>query len=153
MTIEPPETDEYGVLVHDLREGRRLVAAVEIVSPANKDRPKHRRAFVAMCAALIRARVALVIVDIVTNRQFNLYRDVMTFLDNPADESPEDGIYASACRALANGEGAWHFEAWEQPLAVGAALPTLPLWLTEDLAVPLDLESTYEATCRSLRIR
>jgi hypothetical protein len=31
-------------------------------------------------------------------------------------------------------------------------LPCLPLWLTEDLAVPLDLEASYEQTCRDLRI-
>ena len=31
-------------------------------------------------------------------------------------------------------------------------LPCLPLWLTEDLAVPLDLEASYEQTCRDLRV-
>jgi hypothetical protein len=31
-------------------------------------------------------------------------------------------------------------------------LPTLPLWLTEDFAIPLDLEASYEQTCRDLRI-
>src|SRR5262245_61846739 len=33
------EQYEYEVLVHDQSRGRTLVAAVEIVSPANKDRP------------------------------------------------------------------------------------------------------------------
>jgi hypothetical protein len=28
----------------------------------------------------------------------------------------------------------------------------LPLWLSEELAVPLDLEASYEQTCRDLRI-
>jgi len=37
-------------------------------------------------------------------------------------------------------------------LAVGRPLPTLPLWLAADLAVPLGLEPTYEETCRVLRI-
>jgi hypothetical protein len=31
-------------------------------------------------------------------------------------------------------------------------LPTLPLRLADDLAVPLDLEASYEETCRFLRI-
>ena len=46
-----PSMDEYEVRVYDTGLGRRLVAAVEIVSPANKDRPEHRRTFVAKCAA------------------------------------------------------------------------------------------------------
>ena len=44
------------------------------------------------------------------------------------------------------------FETWAYPLVVGQPLPTLPLWLTEDLAVSLDLEASYEDTCRVLRI-
>jgi len=35
---------------------------------------------------------------------------------------------------------------------VGQPLPLLPLWLAENLAVPLELEATYEETCRILRI-
>lgn len=38
------------------------------------------------------------------------------------------------------------------PLMLGQPLPTLPLWLAENLAVPLELELSYEETCRSLRI-
>ncbi len=47
---------------------------------------------------------------------------------------------------------AWLVEAWEHTLTVGQPLPTLPLWLADDLAIPLDLEQTYEDTCRVLRI-
>jgi hypothetical protein len=37
-------------------------------------------------------------------------------------------------------------------MALAHPLPTLPLWLTEDHAIPLDLEASYEQTCRYLRI-
>src|SRR5262249_36608839 len=47
------DLDEYGVRIYDTKRSRRLVAAIEIVSPANKDRRQHRRAFVAKCAALL----------------------------------------------------------------------------------------------------
>src|SRR5215207_3920258 len=49
LTLETdlPEQDEYEVRVYDARRGRHLVAAIEIVSPSNKDRPESRRAFVA----------------------------------------------------------------------------------------------------------
>ena len=43
-------------------------------------------------------------------------------------------------------------DAWPYPLALRQPLPTVPLWLTYDLAVPLELEATYEAACKSLRI-
>ena len=39
-----PDVGEYEVRVYDTKRGHRLVAAIEIVSPANKDRPEHRRA-------------------------------------------------------------------------------------------------------------
>ena len=48
--------------------GARLVAAIELVSPANKDRAAHRRAF-ATCASHLCQGVGLVIVDIVTSWQ------------------------------------------------------------------------------------
>ena len=51
IATDLPAPDEYEVRVYDDKHGRRLVAAIEIVSPSNKDRPEHRRAFVAKCAA------------------------------------------------------------------------------------------------------
>jgi hypothetical protein len=29
-----------------------------------------------------------------------------------------------------------------------AVLPTLPIWVSPDLMIPLELEATYEETCR-----
>jgi hypothetical protein len=148
-----PALDEYEVCVYDTKSGRRLVAEVEIVSPAYKDRPEHRRAFVAKCAALLQEHVCVAIVDLVTTRTSNLYGDLLE-LFGQADPSLADGpppLYAVACR-WARGGGAWLLEAWAHPLALGRPLPTLPLWLADNLAVPLELEPTYEETCRILRI-
>src|SRR5262249_2502662 len=64
------DPDEYEVRVYDAQRGRRLVAAVEIISPANKDRPESRVQFVAKCAALLRQHVSVVLVDLVTAREF-----------------------------------------------------------------------------------
>ncbi len=44
-------------------------------------------------------------------------------------------------------------ELWPEELRVGAGLPTLPLWIGENEAVPLDLEASYVAACELLRIR
>src|SRR5271170_1187296 len=72
-----PAQDEYEVRVYDERHGRRLVAAIELVSPANKDRPEHRRAFAAKCAAFLQNQVSVTIVDLVTVRADNLYAELL----------------------------------------------------------------------------
>lgn len=149
--------DEYEVRIHDTRRGRRLVAAVELVSPANKDRPEHRRAFVAKCAAMLQQQVSVTIVDLVTIRDNNLYGDLLDLIGqaDPALADKPPAIYAVACRATKTqpqpGQG-WQLETWLHPLAIGQPLPTLPLWLTDTLSIPLDLEESYEETCKALRI-
>jgi hypothetical protein len=153
VATDLPAPDEYEVRVYDSRRGRSLVAAVEIVSPANKDRPDHRRAFVAKCAALLQNRVSVTILDLVTTRNFNLYRELLELIGqaDPSLEPEPPPLYAVACRGTRKG-GAWLLEAWAQTLTLGQPLPTLPLWLADNLAVPLDLEESYEETCRVLRI-
>jgi hypothetical protein len=42
---------------------------------------------------------------------------------------------------------------WHEPLAVGRPLPTLPLWLTGGLCLPVELGATYERTCVEQRVQ
>lgn len=153
VATDPPDQYAYEVRVFDTWRDRRLVAAVEIVSPGNKDRPESRRAFVTKCAALLQQRVSVVIVDLVTTRQFNLYGDLLESIGqaDPALAPEPPPLYAAACRWTRRDE-AWHFESWLHPLALGQPLPTLPLWLADNFAVPLELEASYEETCRIFRL-
>jgi hypothetical protein len=148
------EQYEYEVLVYDQSRGRLLVAAVEIVSPANKDRVENRRIFVAKCAALLQKGVCVSVVDLVTTRRFNLYADLLELIGqcDPAIASAAPAIYAATCRGRSIAARS-RVETWAHPLVVGQALPTLPVWLSDTLAVPLDLEASYEEACRALRIR
>ena len=153
VATDLPEQDEYEVRVYDNKRGQRLVAAIEIVSPANKDRPEHRRAFVAKCAALLQKLVSVTIIDLVTTRNFNLYADLMELIGQ-ADSSlgvEPPPLYAVACRGAKQGD-AWLLETWFHTLALGQPLPTLPLWLADNLSIPLELEACYEETCCALRI-
>jgi hypothetical protein len=148
-----PDYDEYEVRIFDAQRGRHLVAAIEIVSPANKDRPEHRNIFVAKCAALLQKGVAISIIDFVTVRRINLYSELLKFIghaDPTFGEFPPP-LYAASCRWTAKAERTTH-EAWSHELVIGRALPTLPLWLRRDLVVPLDLESSYEQACKDLWI-
>lgn len=153
VETELPDDDEYEVRIYDAERGRTLVAAIEIVSPANKDRPEKRNAFVGKCAALLRNGVAVSLVDLVTVRQFNLYAELMTFLGHPDGSlGPEPpAVYAASCRWLCKSNRAV-LETWTHPLTIGQPLPTLPLWLTDTHSVPLDLERSYEQACEDLSI-
>jgi hypothetical protein len=148
------EQYDYEVLIYDQSRGRTLVAAVEIVSPANKDRSDNRRAFVAKCAALVQQRVCVSIVDLITTRQFNLYAELLALIgySDPALGPAPPAIYAATCRGRKIGERP-RLEIWAYPLIVGTTMPTLPIWLRDDQAISLDLEASYEETCRVLRIR
>jgi hypothetical protein len=144
---------EYEVRIYDARLARRLVAAIEIVCPANKDRPEHRNRFVAKCAALLQEGIAVSIIDLVTVLPFNLYVELLAFIghDDPTLGAKPPRIYAATCRAVDETERTM-LQAWSYALTLGQPLPTLPLWLSGELAVPLDLDESYETTCRDLRI-
>jgi Protein of unknown function (DUF4058) len=158
VAMDLPDVDEYEVRVYeDDKHERRLVAAVEIVSPANKDRPENRRLFVAKCAELLRRQVSVTLVDLVTTRQGNLYADLLELIgrSDPSLAPMPPSTYAAACRWRHLGvppRNPPRLETWTHTLAIGQPLPTLPLWLSENLAVPLELEASYEETCRVLRI-
>ena len=155
LLVDSDLTDqyEYEVLVYDHERGRRLVAAVEIVSPANKDRPENRRAFVTKCAALLQQGVSVSIVDLVTTRHFNLYTELLTSLNrsDPAFAPPPPSTYAVTCRCFKLRPNS-KLAIWAHPLVIGQSLPALPIWLTDELRVSLDLEASYEDACRVLRI-
>lgn len=151
LDTDLPEPAEYEVHIYTQDEFR-LVAAVELVSPSNKDRSTSRRSFVNKCESLLKKDVCVTIVDLVTNCTANLYGDLLDELDAPRTAVSNSLLYAVTCRGLRSGSR-WRLESWEHELTLGAALPTLPLWLTPDLMVPLELDATYEEACRSLRIR
>ncbi len=151
LDTDAPTPPEYEARVYDVRHGRRLVAAVEIVSPGNKDRPESREAFVSKCHALLQQDVCVAIVDLVTERQSNLYAELAARMGAAPPAIAKSGIYAVSCRGI-TARGRWRVEEWEHELAIGSALPTLPLWLTDSFSVPLELEASYEDTCRGLRI-
>jgi hypothetical protein len=153
IVTDLPDQDVYEVRVYDEKRHCRLVAAVEIVSPANKDRPEHRRAFVTKCAGLLQQRVSVVIVDVVTIRTQNLYGELLDIIggSDPSLSPEPPPLYVAACRLRKRSDD-WLLETWAQPQDLGRPLPTVPLWLTDSLAVPLDLDESYEQSCSILAI-
>jgi hypothetical protein len=147
------DTDTFEVQVRD-KTRRRLVAAVELVSPANKDRATHRRDFAVKCASYLRQHISVIVIDVVTERRDNLHGELMQLLALPTElfEAGAFPLYAVAYRLKIQMEEQ-RLELWPEELQVGATLPTLPLWIGEEEAVPLDLEASYLAACELLRIQ
>lgn len=100
---------------------------------------------------MLQQEVCAVIVDPVTTRSSNLYAGLAERIGAKPPASATASIYAVACRCVSF-QARHRVEAWEHVLAVGCELPTLPLWISETKYVPLELERTYEETCKGLRI-
>jgi hypothetical protein len=144
--------DEIEVQVFGGPTGAHLVAAIELVSPGNKDRPEARRAFAAKCASLLHSGIGLVIVDVVTERTGNLHDELVALLEQ--DERfrfPEDSLlYTVSYRPARRDPEGDQIDIWAVPLALGMGLPVMPLALRGSATLPLDLEATYsEARQRS----
>jgi hypothetical protein len=153
IPLEGADTDSYEVQVLRNFGGPQLRAAIELISPSNKDRAASRRAFANKCAAYLQRAVSVVIIDIVTERSANLHAEILTNLERngrPAWQS-STGLYAVAYRVALEG-GQPNLQAWPEVVTVGAPLPELPLGLAADLCVPLRLEESYAVTCGSLRM-
>ncbi len=144
-------TDIVEINVFAATGGPTLAGAVELVSPANKDRPAHRDAFVSKCASYLQQGVGLVIVDVVTERGGNLHAALLDRLQVSSESPFEAALYATAYRP--NGHnGQPQLNIWQEALAIARSLPTLPLSLRGGVSVPVELEASYERTCREPRV-
>jgi hypothetical protein len=152
-TIDFTGLDLFEVQVLYDSGGPQLVAAVELVSPANKDRPVNRRVFATTLASYLEYGASVLAVDVATGRHGDLHGDLLELLDvrtDPVWSSPT-GLSAVAYRSRRENAHT-NIDWWTEPLAVGAPLPTMPLWIGVGIHVPIDLESTYGKTFARLRM-
>ena len=132
--------------------GPVLAGAIELVSPANEDRPSSREAFASKCETYLHQGIGLVIIDIVTDRTANMHAALLERVAPAMAAQVTMNLYTAACRPIER-SGKPHLDVWVEPLTVGAALPTMPLWLRGELCLPVELDATYHRTCREVRIR
>ncbi len=143
LTIPITLPPEYGVRVYATSGGPTLVAAVELVSPGNKDRDETRRAFAAKCAAYVQRAVGLIVVDVVTDHHSRPFDELMAQLA-PDRPPPATAPLTAVSYRPVRVSGAGALEVRVRSLAVGAPLPELPLALGGLGHVMLNLETTYE---------
>jgi Protein of unknown function (DUF4058) len=124
------------------RQGR-LIAAVELVSPRNKDRPSSCAAYASAYLSYLLKGVHLLLVD-VHRRPLRF-----SFAERLAEELRFEQPPCPAPCALSYrvGEpapnGGRFLAIWRRPLTVGMPLPSLPLPLSVHDSVRVDLEQTY----------
>jgi hypothetical protein len=149
VPVDFSRLETFEIRIYDEARARSLVAAVELISPGNKDRPENRRALLDKCAAYLREGVSVVLVDIVTSRRHNFHAALMELFNagEAAQRAVTTDLYAVSYRVRLVGQRT-QVETWPAALTLGTPLPTMPLWLTESLCVPLELEAGYQAACR-----
>ncbi len=139
------------VVRHHLGE---IIAVIEIVSPGNKSGVHVLERFVSKTIEFLAAGIHVLVVDLFppTPRDpRGIHQAIWDNISGGTFEFPPGKI-----RTLVSYEAIGEFEqtAYIEPLAVGDALPDMPLFLTrervQNLHVPVPLESTYAATWAAL---
>jgi len=136
--------DQFEVLVYRQYGGKQLVAAIELVSPGNKDDAVARSAFVGKVVSYLHEGVSVLVVDVVTNRHANLHAGIVDTMDMPdtVPAIPHERLYAVSYRPVLRA-GRAEIDVWVNAFDVGDSLPTMPVRLIADYFVPVDLEATY----------
>jgi hypothetical protein len=160
VTVAPPrvrviattEMDEYVLKQRTLviRHSRddRVIALIEIVSPGNKASRYALRSFAEKAAMALANGLHLLIVDV----QPPGPRDPQGIHGAIWAEVSDDSYRAPADKPLtlaAYSAGAVK-TAYVEPVAVGDALPDMPLFLTPEHYVNVPLEATYQAAWRGV---
>jgi hypothetical protein len=122
----------------------KIIAVIEIVSPGNKDSRNALRAFVRKAARLLRQGIHLLVVDLFPPGKRDpegIHKAIWEEIrDEPFTLPPDKPLTMAAYDAGPE------IVAYVEPVAVGDALPNLPLFLEPELYVPAPLEATYQAT-------
>jgi hypothetical protein len=149
-TVEPAALARRRSLAIRHVSGHRLVALLEIVSPANKDRLRHVEDFTGKAVDALDAGVHLLLVDLLPpgpQDPGGMHGAVLRRLEQ--SDEPYD-LPADEPLTLASYAAGPVVEIYAEHLAVGAALPEMPLFLRPDRYVNVPLEATYQSAYRGM---
>jgi hypothetical protein len=124
--------------------GHQIVALVEVVSPANKDRPQHVNDFVAKALSALNLGIHVATVDLFPPGRHDpqgMHGAVLAGLDEDETPSPPP---ADRPLTLASFVAGPQVEVYLEHGALGRPLPDMPLFLRPDRYINLPLESTYQ---------
>jgi hypothetical protein len=149
-TVEPATLARRRSVAIRHVSGHRLVALLEIVSPANKDRASNVHDFAAKVVDALDVGVHVLVVDLFPPGKHDpsgmhgiIHQRLVQsdeLYDLPEDEQLTLVSYAAGPR----------IEVYLEHLAVGACLPEMPLFLRPDRYVCVPLEATYQAAYQGM---
>jgi hypothetical protein len=125
----------------------QIVAVVEIISPGNKSSRAGLRSFVEKSTDLIEQGVHLMVIDLFPPSQRDPHGIHRAIWDE--FEENEDEVFtlpADKPLTLASYDAGPPPTAYVEPIAVGDALPEMPLFLEPEFYVPAPLEATYQTS-------
>ena len=125
--------------------GDQVVAIIELVSPANKDRPSHVDQFIRKVESALSSDIHVVVLDILPPGRHDpgSFHSVITSQFGPHRfelPSPDVRTFASYVAEV--------FHAYVNHPTVGRSLPNVPLFLTPERYVDMPLEPSYQETFR-----
>jgi hypothetical protein len=122
----------------------QVIAVIEIVSPGNKASRHALHAFVQKMTELLDQGIHLLVVDLFPpgNRDPQGVHKVIwdEIVEEPFELPPDKRLTLAAYQAGPDKT------AYVEPVAVGDALPDMPVFLEPDVYVPAPLEPTYQTT-------
>ncbi len=124
----------------------RTVAAIEIVSPGNKDSKRAFKEFLEKSHGFLASGVHLLVVDLFppTKRDpFGVHRAIW---DEYEDEDVAFEFPPDKDRILASYDAGRDKGAYVEPVAVGDVMPDMPLFLVEGAHIRVPLEAAYQTT-------
>jgi len=122
---------------------RDLVSVLELLSPANKDRPKTRQAMVDRIVGYLALGIHVMYVDVHAQPfEFSPADAIAAALDYSQPPCPSPQALAFRVGGPLNGEGRL-LAIRRAPLTIGQALPTIGLPISQTQVVPIDLEGAY----------
>lgn len=128
--------------------GHRMIALIEIISPANKDRASHVAEFVDKAEAAFWHGVHLLLVDLFPPGRYDpqgMHAAIWERYDDEPYRLPPRDVLTLASYAAGPAP-----EAYLQHLAVGTPLTEMPLFLTAERYINVPLEATYQAAFHGL---
>ncbi len=129
----------------------QLIAAVEIVSPRNKDRLDSKARYSRRYLGYLRQGVHLMLIDVFSQPAGFSFADAISDdlgLDEPATPPPHAISYRIDGPVPRDEEMGTEIAIWRRLLRVGQSLPELLLPLDEDQGVIIDLERTYHEAAK-----
>lgn len=149
-TVTPATRARRRTLAIRHTSGHRLVALLEIVSPANKDRAAHVDEFASKAASALDAGVHLLLVDLFPPGPHDPYGMHGAILQRLEDSDEPYDLPAEEPLTLAGYAAGPQVDVYLEHVAVGASLPDMPLFLRPDRYVEVPMESTWQAAYRGV---